>query len=348
MSGAQLLKRVLPGGALGLVPVLAACLLLCCCAPKGSGPVDARNWPDRPNPTRIVWLAAAKSAHDLKIDNGFWGSFWRRIAGAELQPIARPYGIHADCRHRILVADSVLRGVHLFDRDEKRYSFIGGDADNTFRLPIAVTEDENNVAYVTDAGAGVVLRFNLAEQRPTVFARGLRRPTGIVYNPLNNLIYVTDTLAGQVVAFSRAGKEMLRFGKQGQGRQEFNLPTDLAVDAAGKIYVTDPLNARIQIFSKEGVFLKSFGQAGDTPGYFGKAKGVAVNSEGHIYVCDAMYDRIQVFNQDGKLLITFGSTGSGNGEFWMPSGIAIDKDDNIYVADTFNNRIQLLSYVWLD
>ncbi|MBU5614523.1 6-bladed beta-propeller [Geomonas sp. Red51] len=319
--------------------------LACCVAPKG-GQVRSRVWPPGPNPARIVWTGAARAPQDLEITPGFWEGIWRRVAGDQQEGLSRPYGVHADCRQRILVVDPLKKGVHLFDRDQKRYYFIGGGG--PFRHPIGVTEDEDNVAYVTDAAAGAVYRFNLGERVPTPFVEGLKRPTGIVYNPRNKLIYVTDTLAGEVVGYDRKGKEALRFGRIGSGKGEFNLPTDLAVDTEGRIYVTDPLNARIQIFTSAGGYLKQFGEAGDTPGYFGKAKGIAVNSEGHIYVCDAMYDRIQVFDFQGRLLLTFGTTGSGQGEFWMPSGIAIDKDDNIYIADTFNNRIQLLGYVWLD
>ncbi|MBJ6751531.1 6-bladed beta-propeller [Geomonas sp. Red421] len=304
-----------------------------------------RAWPVRPNPTRIVWVGAARSPQEVGIGTGFWGTLWRKISGDEQEVIGRPYGVHADCRKRILVVDTLKKGVHLFDREEKLYYFIGA---GTFSHPIGVTEDDHNVAYVTDSASGTVFRFNLGDRNPVPFIQGLQRPTGIVYSPSNQLLYVTDTLAAQVVAYNREGKEVFRFGRPGSGRGEFNLPTDLAVDIQGRIYVTDPLNARIEIFTAKGAYLKEFGSAGDTPGYFGKAKGVAVNSEGHIYVCDAQYDRVQVFNYDGKLLLTFGSTGSGMGEFWMPAGIAIDKDDNIYVADTFNNRIQLLGYVWLD
>lgn len=324
--------------------LIVGCLLLQCCAPKGEQ--VGRVWPVSPNPTRIVWTGAARAPQDLDIGSGVWGTLWRKITGGEQDAMGRPYGVHADCRKRILVVDSIQKGVHLFDREIKRYYFIGGAG--TFSHPIGVTEDENNLAYVTDAAAGAVYSFNLGDRNPVPFVTGLRRPTGIVYSPLSKLIYVTDTLEGQVVGYDRKGKEVLRFGRPGSGRGEFNLPTDLAVDTEGRIYVTDPLNARIQIFSSTGRYLKEFGSAGDAPGYFGKAKGVAVNSEGHIYVCDAQYDRVQVFDFEGRLLLTFGTTGSGNGEFWMPSGIAIDKDDNVYVADTFNNRIQMLGYVWLD
>lgn len=322
------------------------CLLVPGCARVVHEQEAVHHWPERPNATRIAWIGAAATPEQLGISGGFWGGLWRRITGGEQDNIGRPYGIHADCRRRVLVVDTQKKGVHLYDRELKRYYFIGGVG--SFALPIAVTEDENNTAYVTDSGAGTVFRFNLGERYPVPFVQGLQRPTGVVFNPKNKLIYVTDTLAGQVIAYNREGKELLRFGRPGTGTGEFNLPTDLAVDTEGRVYVTDPLNARIQIFTKEGNYLKQFGESGDTAGYFGKVKGVAVNSEGHIYVCDAQYDRVQVFDFDGKLLVSFGSTGSGKGEFWMPSGIAIDKDDNIYVADTYNNRIQLFGYIWLD
>jgi DNA-binding beta-propeller fold protein YncE len=318
-------------------------LLLCSCS--GARPGEGVNWPERPYPTRIVWTGAASSPEGLGIDYGLWGTLWRKVAGGEYDSIGRPYGIHADCRKRILVADTLRRGVHLFDRELKQYHFVG---EGVLTLPIGVTEDENNTAYVTDSASGKVFRFNLGERQLSLFVEGLQRPTGIVFSPVTKLIYVTDTLAGQVVGYDRQGKEVVRLGAPGHGRGELNLPTDLAVDGEGKLYVTDPINARIQIFNRDGSFLRAFGEAGDTVGFFGKPKGVAVNSEGHIYVCDALYDRIQVFDSQGRLLISFGATGSGKGEFWMPSGIAIDKDDNIYIADSFNGRLQLLGYTWLE
>jgi len=331
-----------------LLAVAFPCMLLLSCAARQHNAAPTRSWPPPPYPTRIVWTGAVASPRDLDVGAGFWGTLWRAIAGGEPESIVRPYGIHADSRKRILVVDSQKRGIHLFDREKGDYYFIGDDGKQVFTMPIGVTEDQNNVAYVTDSAAGKVFRFNLAERRPTEFAAGLKRPTGIAFNPANKLIYVTDTLAGQIVAFDLDGKEMLRFGRPGHSEGEFNHPTDLAVDRQGRIFVTDAVNARIEVFSRDGAFIRAFGEAGDTPGFFSMPKGIAVNSEGKIYVCDALHDAVQVFNQDGRLLLTFGSTGSGVGEFWMPSGIAIDNDDNIYAADTYNKRIQTFSYVWLE
>jgi DNA-binding beta-propeller fold protein YncE len=324
-----------------------AALFSCAHLPQAANEAaPAGSWP-RISP-RIAWSAQIGSAKDLGIGAGFWGALWQTISGTEPERIGRPYGVHADERKRILVVDPQKRGVHLFDRSQQSYAFIGSSEDAVFYLPIGVTEDDRNVAYVTDAAAGTVLRFDLGLRRPAVFVAGLARPTGIAFSPTNRLLYVSETLAGQVVAFDLSGKEVLRFGKPGDGGGQFNHPTDLAVDSRGSVYVTDVINARVQVFSGAGVFQRMFGEAGDTPGYFNKPKGVAVNSNGEIFVCDALSDTVQVFNQEGRALFAFGSTGSGQGNFWMPSGMAIDREDNVYVADTYNNRIQVFSYVRLD
>lgn len=334
-----------------LLAAAITCALLLACAhqphPRG-GAAPQRSWPPPPLPARIVSAGSVTVAEEFGIGPGFWGTVWRTIAGGEPEGIVRPYGVHVDCRSRMLVVDTQMRGVHLFDRANGKYSFIGAGDRPVFVSPIGVTEDLDNVAYITDSAAGKVFSCDLDEQLPKEFASGLKRPTGIAFNPVNHLLYVTDTLAGQIIAFDLDGKEVLRFGQPGHEKGEFNHPTDLAVDLQGRIYVTDALNARVQVFSGEGEFVRAFGEAGSTAGFFAKPKGIAVNSEGHIYVCDALTDAVQVFDENGMLLLTFGTAGSGTGEFWMPSGIAIDKNDTIYVADTYNKRIQVFSYVWLD
>ena len=136
--------------------LLLALLTFCSCS--AARPDAGRNWPERPYPTRIVWIGDASSPQGLGIGYGLWGTLWRKVAGGEYDKIGRPYGIHADCRKRILVADSLRRGVHLFDRELKQYYFVG---EGLFTLPIGVTEDDNNTAYVTDSGTGKVFRFNL-------------------------------------------------------------------------------------------------------------------------------------------------------------------------------------------
>ena len=56
------------------------------------------------------------------------------------------------------------------------------------------------------------------------------------------------------------------FGRRGAGPGEFNFPTHINVDAAGRVYVTDSLNCRIQVFDASGQFQRAFGSAGDGAG----------------------------------------------------------------------------------
>jgi DNA-binding beta-propeller fold protein YncE len=232
------------------------------------------------------------------------------------------------------------------DKEKNEYYAIGDQKKEILRTPIAVTEDDKENLYLTDAGAGIIYRYDLVkrELRPFVTFK-FGRPTGIAYNRINQLLYVSDTAAHQVVAFSLDGMERMRIGTRGEEPGQFNYPTDLFVDARGELLVTDALNARIQVFSAAGALLRTVGTVGDSPGFFDKPKGVASDSEGHIYVCESLFDTVQIFDQKGRFLLNFGNTGSEAGELRMPSGIFIDRNDYIYVADTFNKRVQVFKYL---
>jgi DNA-binding beta-propeller fold protein YncE len=331
--------------------ILVAALLSAACASNGARSAAFKPgsvvWPSAPMPTRLVLAAVIASPEDAGIAKGFWGTVWTALVGEDDLDIMRPYGVYADCRHRLMVVDTGKKGVHLFDKKKGRYAFIGGAKNELFVSPISVTEDMADRLYITDSATGIVYRCDLDDLTVEPFITvGLKRPTGIAYNQWNRLIYVVDTVGAKIHAFDQSGRELFNFGGEGSDPGRFNHPTNLAIDPSGRVVVTDTLNDRIQIFTREGAFVKQFGDAGDSSGHFAKPKGVAVDSEGHIYVCDALFDAVQVFNDQGQLLMTFGSAGSAPGEFWMPSGIFIDKDDVVYVADTYNKRIQVLNYKW--
>jgi len=303
-------------------------------------------WPPPPLEPRVAWVESISSSKDVTGERGFWRRVADLVLGEQVVRIARPYGIHVDRQRRIMVADPGARVVHIMERATGRYRVVQGTEVGGFLSPVGVTADGGGAGYLTDSAAARVYRFSLDGLKAEPFvAKGLKRPTGIVYSPANGLIYVSDTLAGQVVAFNGQGRESLRFGSPGELPGQFNRPTDLAVDRKGRVVVTDALNCRIQIFSPEGRFIRAFGRPGDVSGTFAKAKGVAVDSRGHLHVCDALFDTVQVFDEQGTLLLSYGARGGGKGELWMPSGIYIDDSDTVYVADTYNNRVQVFQYL---
>ena len=345
--------RVEAGGLRSVfLPLLILMLLLSGCA--GSTPQlkggDYRElqWPPLPVPPRITWVKEIRDFHDVGISKGFWQRAAELLTGEADPRIGKPYGVFVDAKQRLFIADVGLAVVHMMDMETKKYSVIGG-GDPQLRTPIAVTGDDRENIYITDAGAGTIYRYPLSGGKLQRFNVGaLDRPTGIVFNPNNRLLYVSDTASHQVVVFDLSGTERYRIGGRGTAPGQFNYPTDLFVDAAGRLYVTDALNSRIQIFSASGTHLRQFGRAGDTVGNFARPKGVAVDSDGHVYVCDALFDAVQIFNESGQVLLDFGTHGSNPGQFWMPAGIFIGKGDLIYVADSYNRRVQVFRYLKVD
>lgn len=345
------MKKPTAPGAVPLMEGVAAAFLWlvllagCAAAPGRGAPSDKIAWPPPPLAPRIAWVQSISSSGDAGIVKGVWGRVLGALLGEEEAPIHRPYGIHVDRKKRILVADTGGRCVHVIDRGGGSYRLVTGTAEGGFLSPIGVTEDDRERVYLTDSAAGKVYRFSLTDPQAESFIAGvLKRPTGIAYSRSNGLLYVSDTVAGQVVAFTETGQEAFRFGVPGEREGEFNRPTDLAVDARGRVLVTDALNGRVQIFSGSGEYLGGFGKRGVASGTFAKPKGVAVDSRGQMHVCDALFDTVQLFNEAGELLLSYGSRGGGDGELWMPSGICIDADDFIYVADSHNKRIQIFRY----
>lgn len=332
-----------------LLPVVVACLLLAACsagAPFRSMPAERGvQVPDLPLPAAISWVRNVHSYRDAGISKSTWKRLVDFVFGEEDTAIGRPYGVLMDDRDRLFVVDVALKRVHVMDTKENRYSVVGEGKQGRVQTPIALAADDDENVYITDSEAGIVYRYNLRAGTLTPFITNLLRPTGIAFNRTNRLLYVSETGAHQVVLFDLEGKDRLHIGRRGEGKGQFNFPTDLFIDRAGKLYVTDPINARIQVFTAEGTFVRTFGQAGDALGEFSKPKGVAVDSEGNIYVCDALRDSVQVFDPAGRFRFEFGERGQKPGAFWMPSGIYIDRYDTIFVADTYNRRVQVFRLV---
>lgn len=304
-------------------------------------PMSRLLWPAAPQEAKIEWLKEYKILEETTGRKGFWGKLGNFFLGPKTAHMTRPYGVCTDDHDQLFIADTGASVIHQFDMRNSRYRLIEGTPDIPLMSPIGLVHVEGQL-YVTDSVQGAILQYDLhREQLSLWLTQGLVRPTGIAFSHFANLIYVSDTAAHQVIAYSRLAGEQFRFGRRGTADGEFNFPTDLWVDDAGKVYVTDALNARIQIFTATGEFLSAFGQPGDSIGSFAKPKGVVVDQHGHIYVCDALFDTVQIFNDRGQLLLNFGENGDLPGQFWMPSGLFIDSHSHIYVTDTYNRRIQV-------
>ena len=152
------------------------------------------------------------------------------------------------------------------------------------------------------------------------------------------------------------------FGTQGNDEDEFDKPTDLAINNAGdKLYVADSHNNRIKIYELTGgdncssgndeiindevCFDEVFGSSGSGDGRFDMPTDLAVSKDtGDIYVVDSDNNRVERFQSDGDYdNLEFGSDNSSDDEYLgSPSAIAIDKkSDYIYVADSTTDSISV-------
>ena len=150
------------------------------------------------------------------------------------------------------------------------------------------------------------------------------------------------------------------FGSEGSGNDDFDKPTDLAINSNGDtLYVVDSENNRLKIYELTGgsncssgndeiiddevCFDENFGTSGNDDGEFDIPTDLAINKDnGDIYVVDSDNNRVQKFESDGDYdNLEFGSSSSGDDEYLgLPTAIAIDrKSDYIYVADSTTDSI---------
>jgi DNA-binding beta-propeller fold protein YncE len=307
-------------------------------------------WPPPPEKPRIRYVRSIASKDDLKKDK--WSQFKDALAGDEAsEKIIKPYGVAVDQRGRLFVADAGNLSVMVFnehpEKGEDILEFIGRSGNGTLVEPAGVAVDEDGNIYVSEVRQAVVysygpdLKFRRAYGTKGTFIR----PAGLVVNPVTKELIVLDAKAHDVKFFDLDGTLLRTIGGQGTEPGKFNIPSNVACDAEGRIYIVDSMNFRVQIFSPKGEFLSTFGQADNVPGSFTRPKGIALDSEGHVYVADAAFDNIQIFQPDGTLLLFFGSAGKGPGQFQLPAGLCFDREDRLYVVDQYNHRVQVFQYI---
>jgi DNA-binding beta-propeller fold protein YncE len=324
-------------------------------------------WPAPPETARIRFVGEISKASDVGRERAASNRLTEKLLGIkseEAHLLAKPYGVHADRRGRVYVADSATGKVLVFDGEAKAVTVLGDDGLGRLGKAMGVASDAAGRVYVTDAGAHRVVVFGPDGDFVTALGGEgvLAKPVGIALDEQRGRVYVADSYGHQLVAFDREGDVVFVLGRKGVPGEiaagshdhawnrsskngEFRFPTNVSTDREGKIYVMDTMNFRVQIFSPEGEFLSTFGQLGDGFGQFARPKGIAVDTEGHIYVSDAIFHNIQIFNQEGQLLLFFGRLGTRKGEFYLPAGIFVDESNRIYVVDQYNHRIQVFQYL---
>jgi DNA-binding beta-propeller fold protein YncE len=199
-----------------------------------------------------------------------------------------------------------------------------------------VAIDPKGTVFVFTRGEPPVVELTAAGKVVKTWGQGMFVwPHGIRFDREGNL-WITDGRAadgnGQMVyKLSSDGSKVLMTlgtkGVSGDGPNEFNGVTDVAIAPNGDIFVSDGhVNSRIVKFTKDGKFIKTWGKKGTGPGEFNLPHSIAFDSRGRLLVADRSNKRIQLFDQDGKFLEEWK-------QFGEASGIFIMADDTLYVTD---------------
>ena len=309
-------------------------------------------WPLPPEEPRIRYVRSYHGVSDFKQRKApRWKALLLGEDPSDQKPsdsMIKPYGIAVSRIGRVYVTDTVARRVFVFDPEAKTVSFLGETGTAKLTKPVGVAVDGDDHVFVADATANRVFGYDLDGRLLIAIGREgeFDNPSGLAVDRKRNLLYVADAKKHQVLCYStKDGSAVRTIGHRGGAPGEFNFPTNVFVDARGRLYVTDTMNFRIQVFDTEGVFINEFGTQGDTPGSLNRPKGVGVDSEGHIYVVDSSFNNFQTFDAEGQLLLFVGSVGRGPGEFFLPAGLYVDDHDLIYVADQGNARVQVFEYL---
>jgi len=167
----------------------------------------------------------------------------------------------------------------------------------------------------------------------------LVRPYGIATDSRGRII-VTDPGIPAVHIFDFPGQKY-KFIRR-DGKEAFQSPQCVAVDALDNFYVTDSESGKIFVFDADGNFRRTIGSLKGGEGFFKRPTGIAVDSAAqHIYVSDTWRQQVFVLDMQGSVLQVIGKNGTAAGEFNFPTELKL-VDHELYVVDAMNFRVQIL------
>jgi DNA-binding beta-propeller fold protein YncE len=309
-----------------LVVLLPLLLLASGCATKKPSTANYVMFPAPPDEPRIQFLWGFGSETDL----GGRGRFNEFIVGEEsvYRPIVKPYGV-AIKNGKIYVCDTQAGNVSISDLKTRRMRYIKPVGQAALKTPIGIAVDEDGTIYVTDTGRGQILVFDAkGNLLHTLGQKDEMKPAGLALH--QNNIFVADAKNSVVRVYDKVSRQLTRTIPQNETDDKKKLfsPTNLAIDARGRLVVSDSGGFAVKIYDLEGKHIQTLGELGVSPGQFAMPKGVGVDGEGRVYVLDAAVPVIQMFDAEGRLLMFFGQpSSSGPGGLWLPAGLAVDRDN---------------------
>ena len=223
---------------------------------------------------------------------------WKVITSTPIGVLRSPVGIACLPGGRLVVSDSVLDALWLYDVDGTSQGQFGKTA---LLRPTGLAFDEvHSRVWVAETQEHRLRAFDLqGRELLRVGGRGtnggrFNYPTMLAGDPEGG-VWLTDSLNFRLQHVDPTGRADRAFGVAGDRAGAFARPRGLATDASGRIFSVDGLLDAIQIFDPSGRLLLVFGGRGTRPGRFWLPADVALDGQGHVFVVDSYNQRVQIF-----------------------------------------------------
>jgi DNA-binding beta-propeller fold protein YncE len=252
--------------------------------------------------------------------------------------------------HLIYILDGVNNQVKVFDEKGAFLFSFGskGTARGQFESPLGLTIDSAGRVFVADTGNRRVQVFSSEGKAQAEFpvtlkdAQHLCDPVDLALDEQHKRVYVVDNENHCVLLYSLDNFSFLeRWGKEGDGRQEFRYPFFIAVAKDSTVLIVDVLNTRVQAWEPKGRALSTIGEWGVDVGQLYRPKGVCVDKDNRVFVSDSYLGAIQIFNRYGSFLSVAGDEAGKIIKWQTPVGMAIDDRQRLYVVEMIANRVSV-------
>ena len=256
--------------------------------------------------------------------------------GAPIHTIAgvqSPWGIAINHKGETVVSEQDIGHISTYTPSGKKIQTIDLKG---LRLSGLTLDKEGNIIVVESTNNTIRKYSPEGQLLASVGTGGTGRlPSDISINAKNNKLYVADWGNHRVQVLNSDLTLSTTFGKQGEGKGQFNSPCGITCDIAGSVYVTDRRNHRVQVFTAEGKFLRMFGKHGKGRGELSFPIGIALDlSSKQVYVSETYNNyRISVFTPKGDYVTSFGAYEAR----FLPFGLAVDNCGVVYVCAYNNN-----------
>ena len=208
---------------------------------------------------------------------------------------------------------------------------------------IWLTDDLHHTIRQFSPEGKLLLTIGDPDQASTLHGgKPFNRPTHSAICPKTGDIYISDGYGNsRVHKFDPRGRPLFSWGEPGTDPGCFNIPHNIATDAAGLVYVADRENSRVQIFDGSGRYLDQWKNLHRPCGLYADARNdvfyvgelpthLPVNQE-----VPNIGARVSILSIKGELIARVGGRFAGEkpGEFVAPHGVAVDSRGDFYVAE---------------